>query len=99
MPAAKLSPAPLLPMISDFGTFTDGCSTTSQIEFVADRPGHDMRYAIDSTKLERELGIVPQESFDSGLRKTVQWYLNNREWTERVRSGAYRGQRLGLADR
>ena len=86
-------------LVDELAPRADGCSTTSQIEFVADRPGHDLRYAIDSSKLERELGIVPQESFESGLRKTVQWYLNNREWTERVRSGAYRGQRLGLADR
>ncbi|WP_018169540.1 dTDP-glucose 4,6-dehydratase [Thioalkalivibrio sp. ALMg9] len=60
------------------------------IEFVTDRPGHDRRYAIDDTRLANELGWQPTESFESGLRKTVQWYLDNPEWVERVRSGAYR---------
>ena len=65
------------------------------ITFVKDRPGHDTRYAIDASKIERELGWVPEETFESGLRKTVQWYLDNREWWERVLSGAYRLVRLG----
>lgn len=68
------------------------------IEFVTDRPGHDARYAIDASKIERELGWRPRESFESGLRKTVEWYLGNRTWWERVRLGSYRGERLGLAD-
>lgn len=67
------------------------------IQFVTDRPGHDVRYAIDSGKIARELGWTPRTSFDDGLRKTVCWYLDNRTWWERVLSGAYRGQRLGLA--
>jgi len=67
------------------------------ITFVTDRPGHDLRYAIDSTKLRGELGWRPTESFETGLRRTVRWYLDNRTWWERVRSGAYRGERLGLA--
>jgi dTDP-glucose 4,6-dehydratase len=66
------------------------------ITFVADRPGHDKRYAIDAGKLERELGWRPAETFESGLRKTVQWYLHNRGWWERVLSGEYHGERLGL---
>ena len=66
------------------------------ITFVTDRPGHDRRYAIDAGKIERELGWKPVETFESGLRKTVTWYLANREWCERVTSGAYRGERLGL---
>jgi dTDP-glucose 4,6-dehydratase len=66
------------------------------ITFVADRPGHDQRYAIDASKIERDLGWRPRESFESGLRKTVQWYLDNRTWWERVRSGVYRGERLGV---
>jgi dTDP-glucose 4,6-dehydratase len=66
------------------------------IEFVADRPGHDLRYAIDATKIARELDWRPAESFESGLRKCVIWYLENRVWWERVRSGTYRGERLGL---
>jgi len=62
----------------------------SLISFVADRPGHDYRYAIDASKIERELGWVPRESFDSGIRKTVRWYLDNPEWVSHVTSGAYR---------
>ena len=65
------------------------------ITFVKDRPGHDARYAIDASKIERELGWVPQETFDSGLRKTVLWYLDNTAWWERVLSGEYRLERLG----
>lgn len=60
-----------------------------QITYVADRPGHDRRYAIDASKIERDLGWKPQESFETGLRKTVQWYLDNQEWVEHVKSGAY----------
>jgi len=66
------------------------------ITFVADRPGHDRRYAIDAGKIQRELGWQPAETFESGLRKTVQWYLSHRDWCQRVTSGAYRGERLGL---
>jgi dTDP-glucose 4,6-dehydratase len=66
------------------------------ISFVTDRPGHDLRYAIDASKIERELGWRPRETFESGLRKTVSWYLENRPWWERVRSGVYRGERLGI---
>jgi dTDP-glucose 4,6-dehydratase len=65
------------------------------ITFVKDRPGHDMRYAIDASKIERELGWVPEETFETGLRKTVQWYLDNRQWWERVLSGDYRLELLG----
>lgn len=65
------------------------------ITFVKDRPGHDRRYAIDASKIKRELGWEPQETFDTGLRKTVRWYLENRDWWERVLSGEYRLARLG----
>lgn len=65
------------------------------ITFVADRPGHDLRYAIDARKIRQELGWQPQETFDTGLRKTVEWYLTNRNWWERIRSNVYRGERLG----
>jgi dTDP-glucose 4,6-dehydratase len=67
------------------------------IRFVQDRPGHDFRYAIDPTRAETELGWRPIQSFESGLRATVEWYMENREWCERVQSGAYRRQRLGLS--
>ena len=66
------------------------------ITFVVDRPGHDLRYAIDSSKLQEELGWRNCESFESGLAKTVQWYLENRPWWERILSGTYRTERLGL---
>jgi len=69
------------------------------IHFVTDRPGHDLRYAIDATKIQRELGWTPQETFATGLRKTVQWYLENQAWWQRVRDGSYRGERLGLGDK
>lgn len=65
------------------------------ITYVQDRPGHDQRYAIDASKIERELGWVPQETFETGLRKTVQWYLDNLDWCRRVQDGSYQGQRLG----
>ncbi|WP_287811212.1 GDP-mannose 4,6-dehydratase, partial [Pseudomonas sp.] len=73
-----------------------GISTYAElITFVKDRPGHDLRYAIDASKIERELGWVPAETFQSGLRKTVQWYLDNQEWCQRVQDGSYQGERLG----
>ena len=69
----------------------------SLVSFVQDRPGHDLRYAIDAGKIRRELGWQPAETFETGLRKTVQWYLENGHWCERVLSGSYRLERLGLA--
>ncbi len=66
------------------------------IRFVDDRPGHDLRYAIDAAKISRELGWQPRESFATGLRKTVQWYLNHLRWCERVSDGRYQGERLGV---
>jgi dTDP-glucose 4,6-dehydratase len=68
----------------------DGASYKTQITFVKDRPGHDRRYAIDASKLQRELGWKPQETFDSGIRKTVEWYLSNQAWVQNVTSGDYR---------
>ncbi|WP_415846010.1 dTDP-glucose 4,6-dehydratase [Stutzerimonas zhaodongensis] len=68
------------------------------ITFVKDRPGHDLRYAIDASKIERELGWVPKETFETGLRKTVQWYLNNLEWCRRVQDGSYQRERLGALE-
>ncbi|ABD06272.1 dTDP-glucose 4,6-dehydratase [Rhodopseudomonas palustris HaA2] len=67
------------------------------IAFVVDRPGHDLRYAIDASKIGRDLGWRPRYDFETGLRRTVQWYVANVDWWKRVRSGAYRGERLGLA--
>jgi dTDP-glucose 4,6-dehydratase len=68
----------------------DGKSYKEQITFVKDRPGHDLRYAIDCTKIERELGWVPKKTFEGGIRETIQWYLNNPEWVAHVQSGEYR---------
>jgi dTDP-glucose 4,6-dehydratase len=67
------------------------------IAFVADRPGHDRRYAMDITKIGQELRWTPRETFDSGLRKTVAWYLENRRWWEEIWARRYHGERLGMA--
>ncbi|WPJ94992.1 dTDP-glucose 4,6-dehydratase [Coraliomargarita algicola] len=74
---------------------TEQLKAESLITFVTDRPGHDMRYAIDPTKIRDELGWEPKEDFESGFRKTVKWYLDNREWTDRILSGDYQLDRLG----
>ena len=68
----------------------------SLITFVADRPGHDRRYAIDATKIRTELGWTPTHSLETGLRSTVAWYLAHRDWCDRIKNGSYRGERLGL---
>ena len=73
----------------------DGTSYSSQIEFVADRPGHDRRYAIDCAKIERELGWRPAESFESGLARTVDWYIANRAWCDEITAKRYARERLG----
>jgi dTDP-glucose 4,6-dehydratase len=75
-----------------------GAAYRDLITFVADRPGHDRRYAIDSTKIERELGWRPRTSFGEGLMQTVAWYLEHRSWCERISQGVYRRERLGLAE-
>ena len=67
------------------------------ITYVTDRPGHDRRYAIDAGKIQQELGWQPRETFESGIRKTVEWYLNNRDWCQRVQDGQYQRQRLGVS--
>ena len=72
-----------------------GAPYAELIEFVADRPGHDARYAIDASKLKRELGWRPRRSFETGLRQTIQWYLDNRDWWQPIIAGTYRGDRLG----
>ena len=73
----------------------DGRSHRALITHVQDRPGHDKRYAIDASKIERELGWKPDETFESGIRKTVQWYLDNAEWCQHVQDGSYQRERLG----
>ena len=69
----------------------------SLITFVNDRPGHDQRYAIDASKIEKTLGWHPQETFETGLEKTVRWYLNNLDWCRRVQDGSYQRERLGIS--
>lgn len=83
--------------ISDNPAFNSSTLThySSLITYVKDRPGHDVRYAIDASKIERELGWVPEESFETGIRKTVEWYLNNENWWKRVLSGEYQLERIG----
>jgi dTDP-glucose 4,6-dehydratase len=76
---------------------SDGASYRSQITFVTDRPGHDARYAIDASKIKNTLGWEPSETFETGLRKTVTWYLEHQDWCQRVMDGSYRGERLGSA--
>lgn len=74
----------------------DGQSYAQQIQFVQDRPGHDLRYAIDASKIQQQLNWTPHESFETGLRKTVQWFLNHLEWCRRVQDGRYQRERLGV---
>lgn len=73
-----------------------GQAYASLITFVKDRPGHDLRYAIDATKIGNELGWTPEETFETGIRKTVEWYLNNLDWCHRVQDGSYQRERLGV---
>jgi len=76
-----------------------GDPTENLITYVTDRPGHDARYAMDTTKISTELGWKPEETFESGLRQTVQWYLENKPWWDSIRSGHYAGERLGLKEK
>jgi dTDP-glucose 4,6-dehydratase len=88
----------LCALLDELQPRADGQSYATQMTFVKDRPGHDRRYAIDARKLERELGWRPEETFETGLRKTVQWYLSHGDWVEEVTSGNYRtwiGQNYG----
>ncbi|MCM8593916.1 dTDP-glucose 4,6-dehydratase [Accumulibacter sp.] len=77
-------------LLDELSPRSDGKPYREQITYVADRPGHDRRYAIDARKIERELGWRPAETFESGMRKTVLWYLDNRQWVRNVQTGAYR---------
>ena len=88
----------LCDLLDELSPRPDGGSYRQQIVFVKDRPGHDQRYAIDSTKLQTTLDWQPEETFATGLRKTVQWYLENRVWSQRVCDGSYRRERLGLGE-
>jgi len=74
----------------------NGLVYSELIHYVTDRPGHDFRYAIDATKIEKELGWSPMESFETGVRKTIQWYLDNRTWWKSIQDNTYRQERLGV---
>ena len=80
----------LCALLDEMQPRADGQSYAAQISFVADRPGHDRRYAIDARKIKDELGWKPAETFETGLRKTVRWYLDNPDWVQDVQSGSYR---------
>lgn len=80
----------LCSILDELSPRSDGKTYSSQITYVKDRPGHDRRYAIDARKIEKELGWTPDETFDTGIRKTVEWYLSNQQWVNNVTSGAYR---------
>ena len=80
----------LCTILDELSPRADGKSYAEQITYVTDRPGHDRRYAIDATKINRDLGWKPAETFETGIRKTVQWYLDNQEWVENITSGAYK---------
>ncbi len=83
-------------ILDEFKPRNDGKNYAEQITFVTDRPGHDLRYAIDASKIQNELGWTPAETFESGIKKTVQWYLNNKEsWCKHVQDGSYNRERLG----
>ena len=87
----------ILRLIDERRPRADGSSRTSLISYVKDRPGHDRRYAIDAGKIRDELGWTPSETFESGITRTVDWYLANQAWCNRVLDGSYRGERLGGA--
>jgi dTDP-glucose 4,6-dehydratase len=84
-------------LLDELSPRADGRGYAEQICFVADRPGHDRRYAIDCTKIRRELGWQPAESFESGLRRTVEWYLGHRDWCRDITERRYARERLGTA--
>ncbi len=87
----------ILALIDQRRPLPDGSSREALIRYVADRPGHDRRYAIDARKIRGELGWRPARTFESGIADTIDWYLGHQDWCERIRNGAYRGERLGGA--
>ncbi len=76
----------------------NGSNYADLITYVQDRPGHDFRYAIDATKINQDLGWSPKESFETGIRKTIDWYLNNRDWWQAIQNNTYQQERLGVLE-
>ena len=99
MPSARTSSScsTICRLLDERRPLAGGRKRESLISFVKDRPGHDRRYAIDSGKLKSQLGWRPGETFECGIARTVDWYLDNQEWCGRVLDGSYRGERLGVA--
>ena len=87
----------LCELLDEFQPRTDGKPYADQITFVTDRPGHDLRYAIDASKIKNELGWTPKQDHTSGFRKTVKWYLDNHSWTQQILDGSYQLERLGTS--
>ena len=85
----------ILALVDERRPLSGGAKRDKLITYVKDRPGHDRRYAIDASKIKRELGWHPSHTFESGLTRTVDWYLDNEAWVRRVMDGSYRGERLG----
>lgn len=83
-------------ILDDLLPKSEYCPHANLITYVKDRPGHDQRYAIDASKIDKELGWKPSETFETGLAKTVQWYLHNQDWCKHVQDGSYAGERLGV---
>ena len=84
-------------LLDEFQPRADGQPYAEQITFVTDRPGHDLRYAIDASKIKRKLGWTPKQDHESGFRETVQWYLENQSWTQKILDGSYQLKRLGTS--
>ena len=85
-------------LLDEMSPREDGSKFSKLITYVQDRPGHDFRYAIDATKINQELGWSPKESFETGIRKTIDWYLNNREWWQAIQDNTYQQERLGMLE-
>ena len=85
-------------LLDEMSPIEDGSKYSKLITYVQDRPGHDFRYAIDATKINKELGWSPKESFETGIRKTIDWYLNNREWWQAIQDNTYQQERLGVLE-
>lgn len=85
-------------LLDEMSPREDGSKYSKLITYVQDRPGHDFRYAIDATKINQELGWSPKESFETGIRKTIDWYLNNREWWQAIQDNTYQQERLGMLE-